>query len=370
MKAITPIIAIIILLLITVALSGAAWTFMSSLSSGYTQKAFQPVDSFCAGGFATMVIKNVGTDPIEISDTAIQKEPYVRDSDTVALYHMDGDASDETGGNPGTLNGGIDCNVQGKFGSGCDFDGNPGDFFCIDTLGICDGSDSNPTFDNTFTERTVEMWFRANDLSSAKILYEEGAKTTGMNIYIRSNRLYTGVWYATVNNASVSVEINPGQWYHVISSYINTSSIQVLDMYLDGVLVNSTPTGFIIGGHSGDDAIGAMRQHTRLDNGTLDNHGYNFDGIIDEFRVYGRYLTQGEMLDQQGWGYTCSGSGTSRQCGDITVTKTSGPSFNPHFGKGSVSEGETVTIKDPCVDETCKYRIITTTMASTVTLNC
>ena len=46
------------------------------------------------------------------------------DSSVVGLWHMNGNAVDSSGkGNDGIINGGVDCNVQGKFGKGCGFDG-------------------------------------------------------------------------------------------------------------------------------------------------------------------------------------------------------------------------------------------------------
>lgn len=68
-KGITPIISIIILLLITIALAGAAYTYLSTYFTGTTAKAIQIADSFCSGTTATIRLQNVGTQPITIAAT-------------------------------------------------------------------------------------------------------------------------------------------------------------------------------------------------------------------------------------------------------------------------------------------------------------
>jgi len=64
-KGITPIIAIIVLLLITIALAGTAWTFLSQYIRATAGKNLQMIDSYCLGGTtAVVVMKSVGTDTI------------------------------------------------------------------------------------------------------------------------------------------------------------------------------------------------------------------------------------------------------------------------------------------------------------------
>ena len=69
-KGITPIVSIIVLLLITVALAGVAWTYLSGWITGYTGKDFQVTNpGSCIGGTTAMVtITNMGTDNIDLDD--------------------------------------------------------------------------------------------------------------------------------------------------------------------------------------------------------------------------------------------------------------------------------------------------------------
>lgn len=71
-KGITPIIAIIILLLITIALAGAAWSYISVYWSSITGRNIMIIDGFCTGGTtANIIIKNTGTLKVALSDIEI-----------------------------------------------------------------------------------------------------------------------------------------------------------------------------------------------------------------------------------------------------------------------------------------------------------
>jgi len=70
MKGVTPIVAIIILLLITIALAGAAYTYLSQYFTGLTGKVIQMQDFLCVPGGTgnaynvTITFKNIGTQTV------------------------------------------------------------------------------------------------------------------------------------------------------------------------------------------------------------------------------------------------------------------------------------------------------------------
>lgn len=67
MKAITPIIAIITIILIVVSLAGAAWSFFSGYWGGLTAKNIEILDTFKN----RVTIKNIGTGPISTDEITI-----------------------------------------------------------------------------------------------------------------------------------------------------------------------------------------------------------------------------------------------------------------------------------------------------------
>ena len=67
-KGITPIISIIMLLLITIGLSAAAWSYMSNYLSEMTTGVVQVSDTTCIGGTSVIFfVKNVGTNALSTS---------------------------------------------------------------------------------------------------------------------------------------------------------------------------------------------------------------------------------------------------------------------------------------------------------------
>jgi flagellin-like protein len=69
MKGITPIISIIILLLITIGLASAAWTYMSGYMTNLTSRVLDVSTSSCINGVqATVLVRNAGTNRINVTD--------------------------------------------------------------------------------------------------------------------------------------------------------------------------------------------------------------------------------------------------------------------------------------------------------------
>ncbi len=71
-KGITPIIAIIMLLLITIALAGAAYSYISIYWTSITGKNIQITTGYCTGGTtANIIIRNMGTLEVTLGDIEI-----------------------------------------------------------------------------------------------------------------------------------------------------------------------------------------------------------------------------------------------------------------------------------------------------------
>ncbi len=69
MKGITPIISIIILLLITIGLASAAWTYMSGYMSSMMARQLEIFPPDCIGGRqAAFIARNIGTGNVAIGD--------------------------------------------------------------------------------------------------------------------------------------------------------------------------------------------------------------------------------------------------------------------------------------------------------------
>jgi len=67
-KGITPIIAVLVILLITIGIAGSAWTFMSAYWQGLVAKSIQMTDSYCTGGDAQIYLRNSGTNGVSLNN--------------------------------------------------------------------------------------------------------------------------------------------------------------------------------------------------------------------------------------------------------------------------------------------------------------
>lgn len=66
MKGVSAVIATILMLMITIALSGMAYMYISGMFQSQTA-TIQLIDSYCSGGTATFIIRNTGTTNITAS---------------------------------------------------------------------------------------------------------------------------------------------------------------------------------------------------------------------------------------------------------------------------------------------------------------
>ncbi len=103
MKGITPIISVIILLLITVGLAAAAWTYMGNYFSSITAKTIEIPTQKCINGKDVMVVvHNMGTQNVSvISDIVVLNGSTALTSSEIIWCKLDETCS-KAGGNTKT----------------------------------------------------------------------------------------------------------------------------------------------------------------------------------------------------------------------------------------------------------------------------
>lgn len=233
-----------------------------------------------------------------------------------------------------TLTGGATLSVDGFNGLAVTLDG------VDDQVLVGDSADINLN-SSTLDERTLSLAFQfdeTNDLAGRQILYEEGAGSNGIVVYLENQTLYAGAYnqstgwagdYATQDISSLSVD----QWLHVALVLDGTG--QQMTAYLDGQsFASGSVYGEGISGHSGDISIGGPS----LDGGTPSTNifhdgvqtGTYFQGSIDDVRVYNRTLSDAEVeatrYDFDGlveqFDYTITnGSSTTSSSLDISLSR-------------------------------------------------
>jgi hypothetical protein len=208
----------------------------------------------------------------------------------VAYYPLDGDATDASGnGNDGTLINGVACDAQGKFGNACSFD----------------GSDDYVDLGN---DNSLKLQYPMSILSWIYIQQYPPVRGSIVARDVPGNREYE---FRVSNNGNPSFTVYPtgsstgqeGQasnailplntWYHVA---VTLDSSRNISLYINGTLDSS---GTISNGN-----IPTANIITTIGEGTYQN--YNFNGLIDEVRIYDRVLSEQEINDIMTGTSTCN----------------------------------------------------------------
>jgi len=205
--------------------------------------------------------------------------------DNQSKYGESNTAINDYGGscNDGTCSGGTCPTYEmgsGKFAGSHYYDG--GDNWNLGATAI---------FDNVFTDRTMEIWFKANITSGAtfRTIFEEGGGTNGLNIYIYDDRVWAGYWLAGVGRW-INFTTNVDEWHYLgIIFDGNDNFTMVYDDQWQSYSMSDTMLS-----HSGDNFVG--------DAGTTVFHtaggSTGFSGYLDDFVVYSEtILGTGELLD-------------------------------------------------------------------------
>ncbi|MTI15314.1 Ig-like domain-containing protein [Sansalvadorimonas verongulae] len=148
-------------------------------------------------------------------------------------------------------------------------------------------------------ERTISFAFKPgadNDLTDRQVLYTEGGGSGGFIVYIQNNTLYAGAhdganWNGEYLSTDIS-SLDASQWQNVALTL--DGSAGTLEAFLNG-----ESFGLSTNAQSLDDAIGGValgsagsvnKYHDGVQSGS-----FNFDGMIDEVRVYDRVLSNVEL---------------------------------------------------------------------------
>ena len=203
----------------------------------------------------------------------------------VAYYDFEGDAKDITNnGYNGTPNGEPEI-IEGKIGQCYNFDGE-NNYINLEPYSF---------FDNEISSRTYSLWFFTSDAENRQVIYEEGGKSNGINIYLENNKLYIGAW-SEGNGYSghwFATNISTDNWHHVVLNY-NSSGFKA---YLNGNEVGSKSPGVNINNHGNDDNIGKVNSETKFHDGDFVGDQYYFKGKIDEFGIWNSNLTEQEIIN-------------------------------------------------------------------------
>ena len=235
-------------------------------------------DSFTIDGETYLAVANQTNGTTGNIDSRIYKATDVGlDCGLVAYYPFNGNANDESGnGNHGTEVGGVAL-TEDRFGnanSAYEFDG------INDAIRVTDHFDYRD-------QLTIAAWIRPDALNSEQRMIWDDYGNPGVILGVAGD----------VVQFSISTEADPGlgvsvydgiveeqEWQHLVGTY-NGNEMRI---YLNGVhtgQVQST-NGAIIDNGTNPASIGADSWYTDM---------LNFDGKIDDIRIYNRALSEAEI---------------------------------------------------------------------------
>jgi hypothetical protein len=277
------------------------WTWdASGLADGSYQLDARATDSLGQSSVALPVV-------VTVTNSAAYPAAVLAD-DPIAYWRL-GDAGitavDESGnGHDGTLENGTSPGAVGLVAgdTAMSFDG------ADDLIGIPDSPAINTS--GPYEQRTIEVWFRADQVSSRQVLYEQGGSARGLNLYLVDGNLYFLGWNRSNDDATtpwsetwVATPIAPSVTHHAVLVYDFTADR--IEGYVDGVSVGSAAGVGRLFSHSRDTGIGGMNDQTRFHDLNAGGDGYSFDGVLDEVAIYGTALAPAAIA--QHWS-TGSGS--------------------------------------------------------------
>ena len=140
-------------------------------------------------------------------------------------------------------------------------------------------------FNDAFQESTFSVWLKEPDKDG--ILYEEGGGTNGYAVTLVGGK----VEFATRDSGNqTTIKANypfDGKWHTVITVFDQGT----MQLYIDGVLKKEQSKVAGIGGHGNEMGIG------QVNGGSAGGVVPKFTGIMDEFRITRRALTEKEIQD-------------------------------------------------------------------------
>lgn len=171
--------------------------------------------------------------------------------------------------------------VDGQVGEGAlQFDG------VDDWINLVNGS----YLKTPFNQRTVALWARADSLSGAQVLFEEGGSGNGYAIRLNGSTLQARAKAgASIFDLSAPFP-NDGEWHHIAATYDRDGDYT---LYLDGISVDSIATGGVrIPGHFNDPGLGARNAGDAFGGGSLSHF---FAGALDDVRIYDLALSESQI---------------------------------------------------------------------------
>ena len=322
-------------------LANVSFAPVSAGTAIYYTTGDKPLDEFAtrytgpfilpAGGEVRAIAVRSGQIPSSVANTGLSVQ-YDVPAGLIANYTFQQKASASTveindfSGNPYNAGKplGVPTLTPGVFDQAIRFSGSGGDTVVWE--GIRDFSSLPSVHGNAFTSRSWSVWIRPDATNRLQYLYsdDERAGRDAINFYLSSDGRI---------NFSIGIQSDKmllshpwpdqgGSWHHVAGTFINGSA----KLWLNGVEVGSDSRTFTqIGGRT-------FNYETDTLLGAGPEVGKNlYAGAIDDFRIYDRPLTAGEVSQLS----TLNGGGVPTNMAPTAIS-LSATSLDENKGVGTI----------------------------------
>lgn len=300
-KAISTIIASVLILLMVIGLAGTAFIFISGVFTGSIATAFEIIDAVSD----TVIIRNSGQEPITYfrtvkidGDDAVYRVSK-QDNSLAGYWKMD----ESSWTKDCTTKSAVDSSGKGNDGKSCPSTSGPTTEVTTDKFGNAgkfDKVDDSLTIDASISIQnifdgggTVMAWIKPISVGEGN----EGAVLTkvkwlllltdqsGSDMKIRFYQIFTPTFIVPWTTTSRIVKTN--EWTHVAVTYDNGNIANDPVIYANGKrvdIVDASPSGTRTSDTGNVLTIGNNNDGTKT-----------FDGHIDEVMMYDRILTEQEI---------------------------------------------------------------------------
>ena len=157
------------------------------------------------------------------------------------------------------------------------------------------------TREDPIEARTIEFWFKPDDVATRQVIFEEGGAPRGIILYIQNGKLFAGAWNRSdhgdgttpwATDLFTSTPISADVTYHV--ALVIDQPNGKMHLYLNGSLKKTLTGAGRIFPHKGA-SIGSMSGKARFHFGVRKGVKFFYDGLLDEFVIYSAALSSGEV---------------------------------------------------------------------------
>ncbi len=118
---------------------------------------------------------------------------------------------------------------------------------------------------------------------------DDGSSYAGFDLYLRGGAVGAHIVHSWPDNAIKVMgkkKLKKGKWHHVFITYDGSKKAKGVKVYVDGEFIKSSP--------SHNSLTGSAKSNVPFSVGRR-NNGAQFDGFVDDVRVYNRELTLSEV---------------------------------------------------------------------------